>query len=251
MTHSEASADPTLYARSFADVYDRWYGDLDDPSHLVAACASRSQPGSLVVELGSGTGRLALPLSAAGYRVVALDASESMLRQSPAGPLNVGADMTAIPIAAGAADLVIVAYNTLFNLDSCSAQARCLSEIARCLCPGGLVGIETFIAPEPQLAQSADATFGLSERDHPDDPETQLVIITGPDPTNADVIIGSHIELGDVVTCRPWRVAYQSPEDLDGAAHGCGLALTERFANWNGDQFDPYGPRQVSWYRRS
>ena len=133
--------DPLLYARSFADVYDAWYGDLDDPAHLVAA-VSALRASAEVLELGSGSGRLTRPLADAGHRVIALDASIALLRRDTSMARRVGADMAALPIADESVDIVIVAWNTFFNLDTLDAQDTCLQNIARVLKRGGHFAIE-------------------------------------------------------------------------------------------------------------
>ncbi len=68
------------YGEAFADVYDEWYRDLDDVGSVVAfvtgelASSSegtgRSNPALL--ELGVGTGRLALPFAAAVFIVTGI-----------------------------------------------------------------------------------------------------------------------------------------------------------------------------------
>ena len=67
------------YGESFADVYDDWYADVSDVDATVATIARLAGDGP-VLELGVGTGRLAIPLAAAGVRVIGIDASPSMLR---------------------------------------------------------------------------------------------------------------------------------------------------------------------------
>ncbi len=238
-------SDPQLYARSFADVYDSWYGNLDDSSLLVNSFHDRCTPGARIVELGSGTGRLASPLHHAGFQVIALDASHEMLLTATNGPTSVTGDMAALPIASGAVDAVLVAYNTLFNLPSAWQQRRCMRDVARVLRPGGLFAIEAFVA-----AIDADSPFGVSTRTHPSEPGLRLAIVTGPDPADADVIVGSHIELGTTTTCRPWRLAYQSPAELDRCAQEANLELCGRYGDWAGSEFDADGLRHVSWYER-
>ncbi|HEX4257947.1 MAG TPA: methyltransferase domain-containing protein, partial [Streptosporangiaceae bacterium] len=83
-------ADPAEYGDHIADVYDEWHGERDEISPVVdflATCAgeTRDQP---VLELGIGTGRIALPLAARGLRVDGIDASARMvarLRGKPGG----------------------------------------------------------------------------------------------------------------------------------------------------------------------
>ncbi len=75
--------------------------------------------------------------------------------------------------------------------------------------------------------------------------------MTGPDETDDDIIVGSHIEIGrGATTCRPWRLAYQSPLDLDACAADAELVLSDRSADWAGAPFAPDGLRHVSWYER-
>jgi len=237
--------DPQLYGRSFTDVYDRWYNDLDDPSHLVQAFQHRCDVGATIVELGSGTGRLAAPLKRAGFRVLALDASTAMLGLAPAGPHSIAADMAAMPIVDGHADAVLIAYNTILNLDGPEQQQRCFHEIARILRPGGVAAIEAFVADTAQ-----PSSFGVTLRSHPTRASEHIAIVTGPDAHDPDVIVGSHIELGRSIVCRPWRLRYASPQNLDQTARNAGLAMGERHQNWTGKPFDESGNRHVTWYER-
>lgn len=239
-------SDPQLYARSFADVYQDWYDDLDDPAVMVQAFRRRCAKGACIVELGSGTGRLASPLHDAGFNVIALDASREMLRLAAAGPRPIAGDMAAMPLASDSADAVLIAYNTLLNLDSHEQQQRCFAEMARVVRPGGVAAIESFIATTDQATP-----FGVTIRRHPADPDARVAIITGPDPDEPDVIVGSHVELGSPIVCRPWRLLYQSPCDLDTSATTAGMVLVERHSDWAGTPFEESGYRHVSWYERT
>lgn len=239
----EPTWDPQLYARSFTDVYDHWYHDLDDPSLLVQAFASRCGAGARIVELGSGTGRLATPLGHAGFHVVALDASPAMLARALTGPLPVAADMAAMPLVDACADAVLVAYNTMLNLDGFDQQQQCFYEIARVLRPGGVAVVEAFIANTEQ-----PSPFGVTMRDHPGRDGGRIAIITGPDAHDPDVIVGSHVELQPAVVCRPWRLRYSSPEALDRCAHAAGLVVSERYSDWSSRPFDAADQRHVTWY---
>ena len=66
------------YGRSFADVYDAWYSDVSDVDATVARVRALSRDGR-VLELGVGTGRLALPMAITGVDIVGIDASDEML----------------------------------------------------------------------------------------------------------------------------------------------------------------------------
>ena len=84
-SESSRSFGPSTYGDSFADVYDDWYADVSDIDATVAAVA-RLADGGAVLELGVGTGRLALPLAATGTPVVGIDASQAMLDLLAAKP---------------------------------------------------------------------------------------------------------------------------------------------------------------------
>lgn len=241
-------ADAGLYARSFGDVYDQWYRDLDDPAHLTAAFRDRIEIPSRVLELGSGTGRLAEPLRQSGYDVISVDVAPTMLAEAPADTGRICADMTKLALRPSSVDAALIAYNTLFTLDTLDAQRSSLSEVARVLRRGGLLAIEAFIAPE------TTAGFGTSVRQHPTDPapDAQLAIVTGPDPARPNTIVGAHIELtSTATTCRPWRVAYQPPHALDTMAASVGLELVARHESWQAHSFGDDSDRHVSWYERN
>ena len=71
----------STYGDAFADVYDDWYHDISDVDGTVDLLADLAAgfAGLPVLELGVGTGRLALPLASRGYEVIGLDASQAML----------------------------------------------------------------------------------------------------------------------------------------------------------------------------
>ncbi|HEX8804487.1 MAG TPA: class I SAM-dependent methyltransferase, partial [Acidimicrobiales bacterium] len=81
---------PSTYGDRFADVYDDWYADVSDAeatvARVAALAAAAGAPAGPVLELGAGSGRLAVPLAAAGLDTWALDASTAMLDRLRAKP---------------------------------------------------------------------------------------------------------------------------------------------------------------------
>ncbi|MDY7101535.1 MAG: methyltransferase domain-containing protein [Actinomycetota bacterium] len=93
-------------------------------------------PGTLTVDLGTGEGRFGRDLVTRGHRVVAFDASPTMVRavRGHTDPLPVAlADAAALPLADAAADLV-VAFMCLHDLDDLGGV---ITEAGRVLEPGG------------------------------------------------------------------------------------------------------------------
>jgi SAM-dependent methyltransferase len=130
---------------SIADIYDFSYDDFTEDIDFYRNFASVS--GGPVLELGAGTGRVAIPLAQAGYEVVGLDASPAMLdrarRNLEATKLKKGrvdfveGNMTAFDLDRRFG-LVFIAANTFQHLLSTKDQAACMARVSRHLAPGGI-----------------------------------------------------------------------------------------------------------------
>jgi SAM-dependent methyltransferase len=130
---------PETYGDRIADVYDAMMADLPDPTDSVDRLAELAGPGP-ALELGIGTGRVALPLAARGVEVHGVDASEAMVGRlwaKPGGeaiPVTLG-DFAGVPVE-GDYRLVYVVFNTFFALLTQDDQVRCFAGVARRLAPG-------------------------------------------------------------------------------------------------------------------
>jgi SAM-dependent methyltransferase len=245
--------DAGTYGRAFADVYDDWFGEVSDVEATVdgvlALLADRAA--GPVLELGVGTGRLALPLVARGAEVVGLDASTEMLGQLRGKP-GAGAvrvllgDMAAVGEVAigGPFAVVFAAFNTFFNLTTRDSQLSCLRGVARLLAPDGCLAIEAFVPPEPGTAADSVVTPRTIESD-------RVVLTVAKRDPDTQTIAGQHIELTEAggVRLRPWLVRYAAPRELDELAAEAGLALLRRAADWRGTPFDDTSTAHVSLYR--
>ena len=107
--------------------------------------------GGPTLELGCGTGRIALPLGRAGVRLVGLDRSAAMLAQARrrvkrarlGGLVNlVRGDIRALPFPAAAFALVMAPYGMLQSLLRERDLAATLAAVQRVLRPGGVFGVE-------------------------------------------------------------------------------------------------------------
>jgi SAM-dependent methyltransferase len=166
---------PETYGDRIADVYDAMMADLPDPTDSVDRLADLAGPGP-ALELGIGTGRVALPLAARGVQVHGVDASEAMvgrLRAKPGGeaiPVTLG-DFAGVP-AEGDYRLVYVVFNTFFALLTQDAQVRCFAGVARRLAPGG-----AFVLQDFQHVVLAEGGVRL----HPGADPLRLAVRAGPD----------------------------------------------------------------------
>ncbi len=244
--------DPARYGRSFADVYDRWYRDAFDTETTVAAIARLAAGGS-VLELGAGTGRLAIPLADRGIDVVALDASTEMLDRLRRGDRDgrvstVLADMAAIDVEPSVCDrrfaVVVCACSSLLNLPDVGSIRRCIAGAAAVLAPGGALVLEAVVPTDPQHVPLVSLTPARVVTDGAVFVETRF------DPDRRR-LTGRHVEVvGGAVRTRPWAVVLCGPDVLDDAAAAAGLALDERWSDWSGSDFDDGAGEHVSIYRR-
>jgi SAM-dependent methyltransferase len=235
---------PSTYGDSFADVYDEWY-PATDPD-IVNRLAELAGDGP-TLELGAGTGRIAIPLAARGIAVWALDASAAMadrLRAKPgAERVNVVVgDMAALE-ATLAPDtppfsLVFAVANTVFNLTSEDDQRACLRQVAARLAYGGRLLIEA-VVPAPDGPTSAvEASIVTSD---------SVVLSVSTHDRGAQTVTGQHVQIGsDGVRLRPWVIRYLTPDQLDAIAAEAGLRLENRWRSWDGAPFAPDGGSHIS-----
>ena len=245
---------PGTYGASFADVYDDWYRTLPDADAAVAFLAERALagPAAPVLELGIGTGRLAVPLAARlaahGRAVLGVDAAPAMVERLRAKP---GADAVAVTIGdMGAAEppgpfgLVFVAVNTFFNLDTEADQRRCLANVAARLAPGGAFVVETFVAEAGQERPRDHVGISALTVD-------RLVLTATWEEPGTQTVTGQHVEMVDGgVRLRPWRIRWCTLAQLDRMAADAGLSLVERYATWTLETFSSLSPQHVSVFRR-
>jgi SAM-dependent methyltransferase len=268
---------PSTYGDRFADVYDEWYGEVSDAEATVARVvdlATRAAPDlrpPRVLELGAGSGRLAVPLAARGLDVWAVDASAAMLDRLRAKPgagrvhavlddmATLGApELTETASGAAPFDVVLCAFNTLFNLTDTAAQAHCLGRVAALLAPDGRFVVEAFVPPPDDAGGAAgDAAGGASggvaglvgtvEARHIGLDEVVLTV-SRVDPATRTVV-GQHVQITEAgIRLSPWVLHYQSPTELDDLAAAGGLRLVERRGGWRDEPFTPMSGVHVSVY---
>ncbi len=240
------SPDPSDYGRVWAEDYDQRY-ETRDQADAVATFIGKLAPGGSVLEMGVGTGRLAVPLLAAGLTVTGIDASPEMLARLRTRPGAervevVEGDFTSVS-AGGPYDVVLIAFSTLFLVPSQEGQLACLANARRHLVPGGLVVVEAFVPDHSRWNRGQNVSIGsltaqgASLKLSVHDPVRQLI-------TTQEVVIGA-----DGTTVRPNLLRYAWPAELDAMALASELTPVHRWADWTGTPFTAASTGHVSVYR--
>jgi SAM-dependent methyltransferase len=251
--------DATTYGERWAEVYDDWYDDPAETAEIVAflsRCAGPPESAGPLLELGVGTGRLALPLAEAGYDVRGVDASPAMvghLRAKPGGaalPVAVG-DMAGVPVPPrpGAPDDrchgVFVASSTFFGLATEEAQARCLARVHDELVPGGWLVVSAFV-PADRVREGTAATVGLRSMT-----ADRVVLTADRFDAATQTVTGQFIDISEQgIRLRPVHIRYLWPDQLDALAAAAGLVFEQRWASWRREPFAEDSGGHVSLYRR-
>jgi SAM-dependent methyltransferase len=238
--------DASTYGERIAAVYDEQHGFLgEDGVDLLAELAR----GGRALELGVGTGRVALPLAARGVEVHGIDASPAMverLRSKPGGE-QVGVTLGdfADVNAEGEFSLVYVVFNTFFALLSQGEQVRCFRNVAARLADGGLFLVEAFV-PDLSLYHHGHMLRAGSIK-----ADSLTLNVATLDPvaqtaTSQQVVI---TERG--VRLYPIKLRYAWPSELDLMALLAGLRLRERWGGWRREPFTARSEKHVSVYERA
>ncbi len=239
--------DPTAYGASgIADEYDELYAEEWETDAAVDRLAELAG-GGRVLELGIGTGRLALPLLGRGLDVSGVDASAEMvtrLRQKPGGdriPVVV-ANFAEADLGTGFS-LVVLAVNTIFALPDQDAQVACFVNAARHLAPSGRFVVEAWVPDvgafrHHRLVRSRvmrGDTISIETVHH--DPVEQMMRTT-----QAVLSEGS-------VRLYPADHRYAWPAELDLMARIAGFRREARWADWSGSPFTADSRAHVTVYR--
>ena len=236
------------YGDSFADVYDDWYRDVSRVDATVDRLRSLGGSGPFL-ELGVGTGRLALPLAATGAEVTGIDSSPAMLERlelKDPGHLvrAIRGDMVD-DLPDEMFRVVFIAYNTLFNLTDVRRQRELFDAIRSHLADGGCFVVEAFV-PDPKRAAGSNVTIRSMTAD-------RLVLLADVHDPETQTVDGQIVELTDgaPVRLRPYRIRYSTPAELDEMARNAGLVLASRTEDMAGRPFDDESPTHVSVYYRA
>lgn len=235
-----------------AEAYDRRhaerFAEAEATADLLAGLVE-GRVGARVLELGIGTGRLALPLAARGLEVHGIDSSTAMvdrLRAKPGGadlPVVIGDFVDVGALVEGSYDLVLLPFNALFELLSQDEQCRCVAGAATHLAPGGFLVVEA-LAPElTRLEQSLTVTSLAGD---------EVVLQATAHDALSQVVRGHDVALTETAPARlrPWAIRYATAPEIDLMARLAGLELVQRWGGWHGEPFTAQSARHVSVYAR-
>lgn len=240
---------PDYFDEPVAAGYDEEGGERFDPAEVGATVeflAGLAGAGA-ALELGIGTGRIALPLSRRGVRVHGIDLSEAMVARLRAKPGGDGIGVTLGDFAAtrveGSFRLVYLVFNTIGNLTSQDDQVACFVNAAAHLEPGGSFVVEVEVPALRRLPPG----------------ETVHPFCVGPDRLGFDEF--DVVEQG-LVSHHYWRAAdgrlegrslpfrYVWPAELDLMARIAGLRRSGRWGGWRGEPFTAESTAHVSVWQK-
>jgi SAM-dependent methyltransferase len=202
--------------------------------------------GGRALELGIGTGRIALPLAARGVEVHGIDRSRAMTDRLRAKPGGSEIEITIGDFATAEVDgtfrLAYLVFNTIMNLTTQAEQVACFRNVAAHLEPGGRFVIEVGV-PDLQRLPPGERFVVF------DGSETHLGIDEY-DVANQG-LISHHFEVRDGALTKssgPYR--YVWPAELDLMAGIAGLRLRDRWAGWKGEPFTSDSRQHVSVWEK-
>jgi SAM-dependent methyltransferase len=198
------------------------------------------------LELGIGTGRIALPLARRGVRVHGIDLSEAMVARLRAKP---GAERIGVTIGNfatatvdGRFSVAYLVFNTIMNLTTQDEQVACFRNVAAHLEPGGCFVIEVGVPSLRRLPpgetvrafQVSASRLGFDEFDV----ATQGLV------SHHYRVVDGRLEVNSV----PFR--YVWPSELDLMARLAGMRLRERWSGWRGEPFTSDSSKHVSVWEK-
>jgi SAM-dependent methyltransferase len=240
--HDDGYFDERVAAR-YDDDAELFTPELLDP---VVDFLSELAGSGRALELGIGTGRIALPLAQRGVPVHGIDLSEAMvakLRAKPGGEdISVTIGDFATATVDGSFSLAYLVFNTIMNLTTQETQVACFRNVAAHLEPGGCFVIEVTVPGLQRLPPGetfrvftgSERYWGIDEYD---------VANQG--------LISHHLEVVDDKLERvsmPFRYAWPSEYDL--MAQLAGMTLRERWGGWKREPFTSDSHKHVSVWEK-
>ncbi len=209
---------------------------------LLAALAGEGR----ALELGIGTGRIAVPLAMRGVPVHGIDLSRAMVARLKEKPGGESIDVTigdfATAKAEGAFSLAYLVFNTIMNLTSQEEQVACFRNVADHLEPGGCFVIECHVPELRRLPHGEEVLpFRVGESSWAYDRYD----------VSTQLMSSNYIEVVDGrVDFRTFPFRYVWPAELDLMAQLAGLRLRDRWQDWTRAPFGHESAGHVSVWEK-
>jgi SAM-dependent methyltransferase len=236
------------FGERVAERYDELSADMFDPAVVEPAVDFLSELAGnrRALELGIGTGRIALPLARRGVRVHGIDLSAAMVARLRAKPGAEGIPVTIGDFATTAVDetfsLAYLVFNTIVNLTTQDAQVACFQNAAAHLEPGGTfvieVGVPSLRRLPPretvQVVRFSETYFCLNEFDV----------------ANQGLVSHHYRAVDERFEKRSIPFRYVWPSELDLMARLAGMTLRERWGGWTREPFTSESTQHVSVWEK-
>lgn len=240
----------TYESTTYGDHWASFYDLIESPSldtEGTVNCLSELAGSGTLLELGVGTGRVALPLVERGFPVHGIEASSAMIEELRKRPGVEGmkiiegdfADLeTSTPYS-----LVFAAYNTFSSLLEQETQIQCLKNIARCLTPTGALVLELGVPDLARLSKGQDVSVRFVD--------SELVVLHAAqyDLLTQKIVGQTTVTTNGLTRMFPVQVRYLWPSELDLMARLAGFTLESRWADWQKSEFKANSTSHVSVYR--
>jgi SAM-dependent methyltransferase len=233
------------FGEPVAATYDESTAQMATPAYLgpmVDLLAGLAGEGR-ALELGIGTGRVAVPLAERGVPVQGIDLSRAMvarLRAKPGGAeIGVTIGDFATTTVAGRFTLAYLVFNTIMNLTTQAEQVACFRNVAAHLAPGGCFLVEVMVPDLRRLPPGQDVVpFRVSGDKWAFD---RYDVAT-------QAMSSNYIEVTPEGrgTYRSIPFRYAWPAELDLMAELAGLRLRDRWAGWEQEPFTSESEKHVS-----
>jgi SAM-dependent methyltransferase len=237
-------------AATFGDRIAKWYdefGGIPDDTEATVEFLSEHITEGPALELGIGTGRLAIPLSRRGHRVDGIDASPEMVQEMHARSGGESIPVTIGSFASidrdGKYSLIFSVFNSFLGLESQEEQISCIISAAEHLTPDGCLVIEAEV-PEMRLY-----SHGQNMHIYEITPSRVIMSASRVDPIKQHITLQRIVASEDGLRMFPWKIRYVWPSELDVMARLGGLELAERWGSWSRDPFTSLSFRHISVYR--
>ncbi len=201
-----------------------------------------------VLELGVGTGRVALPLAEEGLEVHGIEASKAMiakLREKPGGEAIqiMEGDFADVETSA-TYSMVFAVYNTFSALLDQERQIRCLANVAKKLLPGACLVLECAVPDHQRLAKEQDVQVRYVDAD-------LLVLHASRYDSVQQMAVGQSIIVANgSIHSFPAQARYTWPSELDLMARLAGLQREHRWGGWHQEKFNSASESYVTVYRK-